>query len=154
MTNTTFSPAGNAAGWTSATVDETATQTGTCSLYGWNTATPATPGTPAALTYTTPSIPAGASWANSLSQIAPFNAGDFTGYVIAECNFQYGHGFAFISGSYGTSNAIAQGYTALIIPDPIIVGARRACYPGIGNVNGFLVSNPVCQEQAGEGLGQ
>jgi hypothetical protein len=129
-------------------------QDGTCTLYGWTTAVPATPTAPTAVTYTTPNIVSGASWANSLSQIGAFNAANFTGYVIAVCNFQYAHGFAFISGSYGTSNAIAQGYTALIIPDPNVVGERRACYPGIGNVNGFLTSNSVCWQQAGEGLGQ
>jgi hypothetical protein len=40
----------------------------------------------------------------------------FTGYMIATCNFQYAHGFAFIS-DLGTRN-FAMGYLALVIPDP------------------------------------
>jgi hypothetical protein len=40
----------------------------------------------------------------------------FTGYVIAQCNFQLAHGLAFIS-DYGL-NTYAMGYLALIIPDP------------------------------------
>jgi len=40
----------------------------------------------------------------------------FQGYVIAVCQFQYAHGFAFIS-DLGARN-LAMGYLALIIPDP------------------------------------
>jgi hypothetical protein len=40
----------------------------------------------------------------------------FNGYMIAVCNFQYAHGFAFIS-DVGARN-LAMGYLALIIPDP------------------------------------
>ena len=37
----------------------------------------------------------------------------FQGYMIASCNFQYGHGFAFIS-DLGASR-VAEGYLALVM---------------------------------------
>lgn len=40
----------------------------------------------------------------------------FQGYMIATCNFQYAHGFAFIS-DFGATK-LAQGYLALIMDDP------------------------------------
>jgi hypothetical protein len=40
----------------------------------------------------------------------------FNGYMIAVCNFQFAHGFAFVS-DVGARN-LAMGYLALIIPDP------------------------------------
>jgi hypothetical protein len=43
-------------------------------------------------------------------------APEFQGYVIAVCNFQYGHGFAFITDGFGGIPSIAHGYLALIIP--------------------------------------
>lgn len=106
-----------------------AKQSGPCTLYGYPT-TPSTLGSGptalAALAYTTPSVPTGATWANSLSQVAPYNAADFTGYVIAVCNFQNAHGFAFISDNLGTSNGITQGYVALIIPTPALLSRSPA----------------------------
>jgi len=98
-------------------------QTGSCVLNGYPT-TPSTLGSGpvavAAIAYTTPSVPSGATWANSLSNIAAFNAADFTGYVIAVCQFQNAHGFAFISDNLGADNGITQGYVALIIPTPAL----------------------------------
>jgi hypothetical protein len=43
-------------------------------------------------------------------------APEFQGYVIAVCEFQYGHGFAFISNGFTGIPTIAHGYLALIIP--------------------------------------
>lgn len=40
----------------------------------------------------------------------------FQGYVIADCQFQYAHGFAFVTKVGATD--IAMGYLALVIPDP------------------------------------
>ncbi|MEN6534535.1 MAG: hypothetical protein ABFD89_12785, partial [Bryobacteraceae bacterium] len=40
----------------------------------------------------------------------------FHGYIIAICNFQYAHGFAFVSDQ--GSARLAEGYLALVIPDP------------------------------------
>jgi hypothetical protein len=39
----------------------------------------------------------------------------FHGYIIAICDFQYAHGFAFVS-DLGAAK-LAEGYLALIIPD-------------------------------------
>jgi hypothetical protein len=82
----------------------TAAQQGPCTLnfYGSNA--------PAAVT--TASIASGTTYTNLASVAAP----NFGGYVIAVCNFQYAHGFAFVS-DLGARN-LAMGYLALIIPDP------------------------------------
>jgi len=82
----------------------TAAQQGPCTLnfYGSNA--------PAAVT--TAPIASGTTYTNLASLAAP----NFQGYVIAVCNFQYAHGFAFVS-DLGARN-LAMGYLALIIPDP------------------------------------
>lgn len=56
------------------------------------------------------------------------------GYAIAVCNFQFGHGFAFITQADATGLRIAQGYTGLIIPDPSVTTAhvRQAGPDGSG----------------------
>lgn len=92
---------------TSADPFGTAPQNGTCTLnfYGANA--------PAALT--SPVVTAGTVYATLASTSAP----NFQGYVIAQCRFQFGHGFAFIS-DLGAQR-LAEGYLALVIPDP----ARR-----------------------------
>jgi len=52
--------------------------------------------------------------------------GGFSGYMIAQCRFQFAHGFAFIS-DLGARN-LAMGYLALIIPDVgANAGVRAAC---------------------------
>jgi len=43
-------------------------------------------------------------------------AAEFQGYIIAVCEFQYGHGFAFVTNGFGGIPTIAHGYLALIIP--------------------------------------
>jgi len=58
--------------------------------------------------FVTTSVASGAVYATLASTISP----GFTGYAIANCNFQYGHGFAFIS-DIGARN-FAMGYLALI----------------------------------------
>lgn len=55
-------------------------------------------------------------------------AAGFEGYIIASCEFQYAHGYAFISDTQVAR--VAQGYLALIIPD-------RAGYSGDGENNPF-----------------
>jgi hypothetical protein len=42
---------------------------------------------------------------------------DFQGYILAVCDFQYAHGFAFITNGYGAIPTIAHGYLALTIPN-------------------------------------
>ncbi len=43
-------------------------------------------------------------------------APDFEGYVLAVCDFQYAHGFAFITNGFGGIPTLAQGYLALVVP--------------------------------------
>ncbi len=82
----------------------TSAQAGTCALnfYGANA--------PSAVT--TSSIAGGTVYATLASVVAP----NFQGYAIAVCNFQMGHGFAFVS-DLGARN-LAMGYLALVMPDP------------------------------------
>jgi hypothetical protein len=83
----------------------TSAQAGTCTLnfYGDNA--------PSAIT--TPSIASGTVYANAASVAAP----NFSGYVIAVCNFQFAHGFAFVQSSVGYNpTTAAMGYLGLIIP--------------------------------------
>jgi len=69
----------------------------------------------------------------------------FRGYMIADCSFQYAHGFAFIS-DLGAQK-LSQGYLALVVPDPArnpvpFAGLRLSQNAGL---------NP--QTNAGEQLG-
>lgn len=86
----------------------TTPQTGTCTLNFYGNNAPAS-------SLTTDSIGDGTTlgpvYAATLLSIAP----GFQGYVIATCNFQFAHGFAFVS-DIGAHN-LAMGYLALIIPD-------------------------------------
>jgi len=83
----------------------TSTQTGTCTFnfFGANA--------PAAVT-TASDVAPGTVYANLTSVMAP----GFQGYVIVDCQFQFAHGFAFIT-QIGTFLG-TEGYLALIIPDP------------------------------------
>ncbi|HEV3331335.1 MAG TPA: hypothetical protein VG096_10160 [Bryobacteraceae bacterium] len=95
----------------------TTPQSGTCSLNWYGIAAPAVTVTPAiGLSLSTPV----AMYANTVSTLAP----GFQGYMIAQCKFQYAHGFAFVS-DVGARN-LAMGYLALVIPDPSlnVKGAR------------------------------
>jgi hypothetical protein len=82
----------------------TRNQNGTCTMNWYGGA-----GSPAAVT--SPSIPTGTVYTTLSSTSAP----NFTGYMIAVCNFQLAHGFAFVS-DIGARN-LAMGYLALILPD-------------------------------------
>jgi hypothetical protein len=108
----------------------TAAQAGACTFtyYGGTTAAPTTPPGPTS----TGSIAAGTVWANTLGSIAP----NFQGYAFAICNFQFAHGFAFIS-DVGARN-LAMGYLALVIPDT--TGKRTATPGGCNGVAGCASS--------------
>ncbi|MBI1354888.1 MAG: hypothetical protein GC160_11120 [Acidobacteria bacterium] len=69
------------------------------------------------------------SGGNALQNIA--GAPEFQGYVIAVCEFQYGHGFAFITDGFGGIPALAQGYLALVIP----VDDSGERVPGVPNLH-------------------
>jgi hypothetical protein len=83
---------------------------GTCALsfYGAGAPTPSTgvaaPGGAQA---------SGTTNAFQLSSVAP----GFQGYVVAVCNYLYGHGYAFIEYDLTQSNGVAEGYLALVIND-------------------------------------
>jgi hypothetical protein len=93
-------------------VYSTGEQHGTCTFtwYGGTTALPTTNPNPV----TTPSIAGGTVYAFTLSDPVA-GAPTFQGYAFAICDFQFAHGFAFIS-DLGARN-LAMGYLALIIPD-------------------------------------
>jgi len=96
----------------------TSPQSGTCDLnfYGTNAPT----------VLTTPAIAGGGTYVNTMGAAAP----GFAGYIIAVCNFQYGHGFAFVS-DVGARN-LAMGYLALVMPD----GGRTNTTSGVSLANG------------------
>jgi len=118
---------------TSADPWDTSPQSGTCDLHFFGKdGTGATPDV-----YTTPTsigsadTDSGVLWADTAMNLAP----GFTGYIIAICNFQYAHGFAFVS-DIGAHN-IAMGYLALILPDVERFGrpARTVVFVGAENLN-------------------
>jgi hypothetical protein len=88
----------------------TGAQSGNChfTLYGGTTAAPTTPPGP----FDTGSVAAGTVWTGLTSTLVP----NFQGYAFAVCNFQFAHGFAFIS-DVGARN-LAMGYLALVMGDP------------------------------------
>ena len=53
----------------------------------------------------------------------------FQGYIFALCQFQFAHGFAFITDGYGGVQTLAEGYLALIVPWDGVPGSR---FPGFG----------------------
>jgi hypothetical protein len=87
----------------------TTAQQGTCTMYFYGNNQPSP--------FTTPIIVPGqgintapaANWAFMASTIAP----NFEGYMIAVCNFQLAHGYAFVS-DLGAQK-LAHGYLALIL---------------------------------------
>ncbi|HXN49838.1 MAG TPA: hypothetical protein VN893_24515, partial [Bryobacteraceae bacterium] len=66
---------------------------------------------------TTPSVAAGQVFADTMTTIFALNGGTspvtMSGYVIARCDFQFGHGYAYLVDPIGRP----EGYLALIIPD-------------------------------------
>jgi hypothetical protein len=97
-------------------------QAGTCKL-NWY-------GAPATAAFTTPVInsgnpdaPAG-NWAFMASTIAP----GFEGYMIAVCNFQLAHGFAFVT-DLGAQR-LAEGYLPLVLGG---TGSRSGNPESLGN---------------------
>jgi hypothetical protein len=80
----------------------TSAQAGTCALYFYGSSAPTVN------PFITPTVATGTVYANLASTLAP----GFSGYMIANCNFQFAHGFAFVS-DVGARN-LAMGYLALI----------------------------------------
>jgi len=115
---------------TSADPFNTAPQSGTCTL-SWFGAATATASNPVS-TQTTPTILSGNEFTMILSNTPAL--ANFTGYMIAACNFQYAHGFAFIS-DLGARN-FAMGYLALVLPDPNTNSSGRVASPGAQAASG------------------
>ncbi|MFN7996303.1 MAG: hypothetical protein U0Q18_22010 [Bryobacteraceae bacterium] len=77
----------------------------------------------------------GQTWAFAVSQYDPnYATVGFVGYAIAQCDFQYAHGYSFVS-DYGLRN-FAAAYLALVIPDvtprvaaPFICASIGGCTP-------------------------
>ena len=99
------------------------TQAGTCTLNFYGA------GAPSPANVTTPNVPTGTTYTQVLSGVA---AG-FQGYVIAQCAFQYAHGFAFITNGVGTNGGLSQGYLAGVIPDVNQVNRATATGETLGN---------------------
>jgi hypothetical protein len=98
----------------------TTTASGTCTLNLWGAGslngTAVTPFATAPIT-----VASGQVFAFTLSSaLAPTaNASGFAGYAVASCNFQGGHGFAFITDGFGTTpgRGLSQGYLAPILSE-------------------------------------
>jgi len=88
-------------------------QAGTCTLnfYGSGAPSPSSAVVPTSAAGN--SVASGTTAAVVLSSLAP----GFQGYVIAQCAFQYAHGFAFITDGVGVNGGLSQGYLAGVIPD-------------------------------------
>jgi hypothetical protein len=78
--------------------------------------------------------------------LASITVPNFQGYMIAVCNFQYAHGFAFIS-DVGARN-LAMGYLAVVLPDPG-TGARTATPMGCAGITG--ISSETCNATGEQG---
>jgi len=104
VTNTAGFDTGIAIANTTSDPFGTRTQNGSCTLNFYGTAAPS-------VAVNTGNIATGTVYAT----LASTAAAGFNGYMIAVCNFQLAHGFAFIS-DLGARN-LAMGYLALVLPD-------------------------------------
>lgn len=80
----------------------TTPQNGTCQMNFYGSSSPSA-------AFVTPNVATGTVYANLASTLAP----GFSGYIVAVCNFQFAHGFAFVS-DVGARN-LAMGYLALVV---------------------------------------
>lgn len=98
-------------------------QSGGIRIYGWEQYTiGGTAPTTTPRSYTITNLEAGNTWADSLSNTSGLGStfAGFQGYIIAACDFQFAHGFAFISApaAFGAgSGALAEGYLAVVLPE-------------------------------------
>jgi len=106
----------------------TTVQSGTCRLT-WYDGTGKFPATGINGTDTTKeaAIATGTVSVNLVSALAP----NFQGYMMALCNFQYAHGFAFIS-DVGARN-LAMGYLALVVNNGSIARPNAPASESLGN---------------------
>jgi len=127
---------------------DTENQAGTCqvNLFPTDTTTNSGVALTGPVVITTTVVQPGGVWRSTLSGVPTF-AGK-AGYIIAVCNFQYGHGFAFFTDRFGLGQPdTAQGYVALIIPDPDLTSCT-------GNDRSSSPDGTICGPATGEALGQ
>ena len=88
-------------------------QSGTCSLNLYGTGAP----TPSGNILAPNGLGPGGSYVSGQSSVFLLSdiAAGFQGYLIAVCNFQYAHGFASLTSSFGQPNGTTMGYLALIL---------------------------------------
>jgi len=108
VTSVTGFDTGIALSNTSADPFGTTAAAGSCALNFYGTGAP-TPSTGVAAPGG--SQAGGSSTAFLLSSVAP----NFTGYLIAQCTYQYGHGFAYIVYNFGQGNGATMGYLATVM---------------------------------------
>jgi len=90
-------------------------QSGTCLLTFFGNATASSNPAP----FTTPAAVApGTDWTGTLTSVVGGTPGNFGGYMIANCNFLYAHGFTYITYNIGQSSGMAMGYLALELGSP------------------------------------
>lgn len=111
----------------------TVPQAGTCKLNWYGASAPAVT--------TTPVVPTASVYTNLASVLA----NGFQGYMIAQCAFQYAHGFAFIT-DVGARN-LAMGYLALVIPDPSLHTPTNTRPPTPGSCTSGPETCPTTGEQ-------
>jgi len=112
VTNTSGYDTGLAISNTTSDPFGTGAQAGSCKLNWYQGTTNPAQGD-------TGNIPTGTTWASTASLLVPgFGSGGpyGAGYMIAVCNFQFAHGLAIIQDMGGRN--FADGYLALVIPDP------------------------------------
>jgi len=88
-------------------------QGGTCLLtfFGSGGSGTAISSTNPSTAYTAPATATVNPGSTYLAMLSTINAG-FNGYMIAQCNFLYGHGFAYLTYNSGASTGMAMGYLA------------------------------------------
>ena len=87
------------------TASQAANQSGTCALTFFGASAPSA-------AVTTPSVATGTTYAAAASTVSP----GFQGYMIANCNFLYAHGFAYVVYNLTQNNGAAMGYLADVLP--------------------------------------
>jgi hypothetical protein len=116
----------------------TATQSGPVTFYLYKAFTEPGPA-PAPATFTVANVSAGNTWAGTMSN-APALAGS-QGYIIAVAQFQYAHGFGFISYGNASGLVLAEGYIASVIPDVALTTNVRQASPSATANSGESLGN-------------
>jgi hypothetical protein len=128
LTNLLFPFVTNVAGFdtgmeiSNTTADDkgTTAQAGTCTLFYYGTTSPGAVAVNGVQQTTSSAVTAGSTITLTLSggnsAIGITGMLGFQGYIFARCNFQFAHGFAFITDGFGGVPNLAEGYLALVIP--------------------------------------